>query len=147
MSVKIIKFEIVTPEKVVLKRDILQISVPTTSGEITVLPNHIPLISILKSGVIELKLTDASVKIISVSEGFIEVMKDKVVILVDTAERAEDIDEERLKKAYSRAKELRQSAEIRDEERFVQLSARIERELARTKALKRWRRIKADKNN
>ena len=42
---KYIKFEIVTPERVVLKEEILQITIPTKAGEITVLPNHIPLVS------------------------------------------------------------------------------------------------------
>lgn len=147
---KTIKFEIVTPEKIVLKKDILQISVPTTTGEITVLPNHVPLISVLEPGVIEVKLGEDQVEIIAVSGGFIEVMKNKVVILADTAERAEELDEARVKKAYSRAEELKKTAEIQDEEEFIKLSVKIGKELARNRALKRWRRIKGkvqDKNN
>ena len=50
-DIKSIKFEIATPEKVLMKEEILSVSVPTTSGEVTILPDHIPLISILKSGV------------------------------------------------------------------------------------------------
>ena len=48
MANKTIQFEIVTPERVVLKQEILQATVPTASGEITILPDHIPLVSILE---------------------------------------------------------------------------------------------------
>lgn len=51
---KIIKFEIVTPEKVVLKENIIQVSVPTKMGEITVLPDHIPLVASLQPGIVEI---------------------------------------------------------------------------------------------
>lgn len=85
---KIIKFEIVTPERTVLKQDILQVTLPTQSGEITILPDHIPLVSILKPGVLKIKTADQETEIMSVSGGFIEVLRDKVVILADTAERA-----------------------------------------------------------
>ena len=78
---KTIKFEIVTPERVVLKQDIVSITAPTQSGEITILPDHIPLVSILKPGVVEVKLADGETEIIAVSGGFIEVLKEKIVIL------------------------------------------------------------------
>ena len=54
MSQKIIKFEIVTPERTVLKEEVQQVSAPTKNGEITVLPNHIPLVASLQPGVIEI---------------------------------------------------------------------------------------------
>jgi len=66
-SKKTIKFEIVTPEQIILKENILRVTVPTKSGEITVLPNHIPLVSILHSGVIEVKKTDGSLEFIVVN--------------------------------------------------------------------------------
>ena len=102
---KIIKFEIATPERVVLKEEITQVSVPTVEGEITVFPGHLPLVSILKPGVLELKKVDASTEIISVSGGFIEVLHDKIIILADTAERAEEIDIARAEEARKRAEE------------------------------------------
>lgn len=142
MSSQTIKFQIVTPEKVVLKKDILQVTVPTTSGEITVLPDHIPLISVLSPGVIEAKLADGLVEIMSVSGGFIEVMKDKVIILAETAERAEEIDEQRVGEAYLRAVELKKTAEIKDQTQVTELTAKIEKELSRNRALSRWRRVK-----
>ncbi|MFA6513866.1 MAG: ATP synthase F1 subunit epsilon [Patescibacteria group bacterium] len=143
MSNKTIKFEIVTPERVVLKQEILQITVPTASGEITVLPDHIPLVSILKSGVIEIKRADNVVEIMAVSGGFLEVMKDKVVILADTAERAEELDETRIKEAREKAEKLKVEAKNLDEVQFTNIAAKIEKELARERALNKWRRLKS----
>ncbi|MDD2434010.1 MAG: F0F1 ATP synthase subunit epsilon, partial [Bacilli bacterium] len=60
---KSIKFEVVTPERVVSKQRVLQVTIPTESGEITVLPEHIPLVSILKPGVLELKTVDKKTEI------------------------------------------------------------------------------------
>ena len=146
MATRTIKFEIVTPERVVLSQDILQISVPTTSGEITILPDHIPLVSVLKPGVMELKLADNTAEVISVSGGFIEVMKDKVVILADTAERAEELDEERIKEAHLRAEKLKEEARNVDDVQFAAVAAKLEKELARLRAVNRWRRLKGMDN-
>ncbi len=147
MSAKTINFAIVTPERVVLKQEILQATVPTKNGEITILPGHVPLVSVLEPGVIEVKRADNLVEIISVSSGFIEVSQDnKIVILADTAERAEELDEARIKEAQKRAEELKQTARRQDEVEFAAISARLEKELARLKAVSRWRRLKgADK--
>lgn len=144
MSQKTIKFEIVTPERVVSKQDILQVSVPTTSGEITVLPDHIPLVSILRPGVIETKKLDGSSEIMAVSGGFIEVMKDKVVILADTAEKAEELDEERIRQAQERAEKMKQEAKNVDDVQFTAIASKIEKELARLRAVSKWRRLKGE---
>ncbi len=133
-----IKFEIVTPERIVLKENVIQVSVPTKSGEITVLPNHIPLVAGLQSGVIEIKKEDGSPEVMSVSGGFIEVLKEKVVILADTAERAEEIDIDRAEEARKTAEDTKKEVVSKDAIRFADLSARMEKELARTKAVKRW---------
>lgn len=142
MSDKFIKFEIVTPERVVLKEEILQITLPTRAGEITVLPNHIPLVSSLLPGVIHIKKSNGQEEIISISGGFLEVLKDKVVILADTAERAEEIDLARAEEGRIRAEELKKQARSGEQVNFAEINASLERELARTKAVKRWRKIK-----
>lgn len=146
MSDKTIKFEIVTPDKAVLERKILQASLPTTSGEITVLPDHIPLVSVLSPGVIEIKLTDNTSEIFSTSGGFIEVTKDKIVILADTAERAEELDEERIKAAQERAEKLKEETRNVDDVQFAAVAAKLEKELARLRAVNRWRRLKGTDN-
>ena len=142
MSDKIINFEIVTPERVVLKEEIRQITVPTKAGEITVLPGHIPLVSTIQPGVIHIIKKGGEQEIISISGGFIEVLKDKIVILADTAERAEEIDLAKAEEAKKRAEELKVQAKHIDREQFTEINAAIERELAKTKAVKRWRKLK-----
>ncbi|MCK5459824.1 ATP synthase F1 subunit epsilon [Candidatus Parcubacteria bacterium] len=141
---KIIKFEIVTPEGAVLKEKIAQVSVPTKQGEITVLPGHIPLVASLMPGVIEIIKENGEREIISVSGGFIEVLKEKIVILADTAERAEEIDMDRVEEARKRAEEIKKDSRHFDRERFVNISANIAKELARTKAVKRWKKINTE---
>jgi F-type H+-transporting ATPase subunit epsilon len=146
MSQPTIKFEIVTPERVVLSQEILQITVPTTSGEITVLPGHIPLVSVLRPGVIEVKRADGIVEIMAVSGGFLEVMKDKIVILADTAERAEELDEARIQEAQARAEETKKNASAIDDVQFAAVAAKLEKELARSRAASKWRRLKGTEN-
>ena len=142
MSNNFIQFEIVTPERVVLKEEITQITLPTKMGEITVLPNHIPLVASLLPGVVHVKKKDGEDEIMSISGGFLEVLKDKVVILADTAERAEELDLAQVEEAHRRAEELKEKARRGEEVNFAEVNAAIERELARTRAVKRWRKIK-----
>lgn len=142
MAKKTIKFEVVTPEKIVLKKQILQVTVPTEDGEITVLPEHIPLISILKPGVVEIKLEDGELEVMAVSGGFLEVMRNKIVILADTAERAEDLDEARIEEAKKRAEESKRNIANKDELQFTNITIQLDKELARLKALSRWRHLK-----
>lgn len=139
---KFINFEIVTPERVVLKEEISQITAPTKMGEITVLPNHIPLVASLTPGVVHVKKKNGEDEVMSISGGFLEVLKDKVVILADTAERAEELNLKLVEEAHKRAAELKEKARQGEEVNFVEVNAAIERELARTKAVKRWRKLK-----
>lgn len=138
---KLIKFEIATPEKVVFKEEVLQVSVPTLDGEITILPNHLPLVSVLKAGVLELKKKDSSRQIISVSGGFIEVLYNRVIILADTAERAEEIDLARAEEARQRAEESIKNLRNVDSVEFANLAAKLEKELARSRSVKKWKKL------
>lgn len=142
MANKSIKFEIVTPERMVLSRDITAVNLMTTSGEITVLADHIPLVTVLKPGVMEIKLSDGETEIMSVSGGFMEVMRYKIVVLADTAERAAELDENRIEEARLRAEARKKEAADVDEVQFANISAQLDKELARSKALNRWRRLK-----
>ncbi len=137
-----IKFEIVTPERTIMKEDVSQIIVPTREGELTILPKHTPLVSTLKSGVLEVKKEDSTVEVVFVSGGFLEVLRNKVVVLADTAERAEEIDMERVSQARARAEQAMKEIRHEDTEKFADISSRLERELLRTKAVKRWKKIK-----
>lgn len=137
---KTITFQIVTPERVVFEAQILQVSIPTENGEITVLPEHLPLVSILKPGVLELKLENNETEVLAVSGGFLEIVKDKVVILADTAEMAHDLNEEKIEEARKAAENIK--IEATDDKDFANALGLIEKQLARSKAMKRWRKIK-----
>lgn len=137
-----IKFELVTPERVVLKEDVLQVTIPTQMGEVTILPNHIPLVAILKAGVLEAKRTDGSLEIMSVSGGFVEVLKSKIVVLADTAERATELDETRIQEAKAKAEALKTATNSREAVDFADIASRLEKELARSRAIKRWKKYK-----
>jgi F-type H+-transporting ATPase subunit epsilon len=85
-----LKLEIVTPEKRVLDAEVDSVTVPTASGEAGILPQHAPLVSALKPGVLAYSIKGSTDRI-AVSSGFIEVNNDKVAVLVDTAETADEI--------------------------------------------------------
>lgn len=126
-----INFKIATPERVVYKDEVDSVTLPTKIGEITVLPNHIPLISILAPGEIIIK-NNGEETLIAVSGGFVEVLSTKVVVLADSAEKSEEIDIARAEAAIERAKAMRETraTDIRE---FATLSAQIEKELVRVK--------------
>jgi F-type H+-transporting ATPase subunit epsilon len=88
-----IKLEIVTPERRVFDESVESVTVPTVKGEIGILPNHAPLITTLKPGILTLTNRGASEKMV-VAGGFVEVSTNKVSILADIAERAEDVNVE-----------------------------------------------------
>lgn len=88
-----LKLEIVTPEKKVLDEEVDSVTVPTASGEAGILPNHAPLISALKPGILTYS-NKGTTERLAVARGFVEVSSNKVSVLTDTAETAGEIDTE-----------------------------------------------------
>ena len=86
-----LKLEIVTPEKKVLDESVDSVTVPTASGEAGILPNHAPLISALKPGILSYSNKGVTERL-AVSGGFVEVSSNKVSVLTDAAETATEID-------------------------------------------------------
>ncbi len=132
---KKIKIEITTPEREVFSDEADQITIPTQAGEITVLPEHIALVSVLNPGEIKI-IKDKQEILMAVSGGFIEVLPNKVTILADSAEHAEEIDEKRAEEARQRALDLQKEKKFDDVE-FAALSVKIEKELARLKVVRK----------
>lgn len=91
-----IRLEIVTPERKVLDADVDSVTVPTASGEAGIMPNHAPLISVLKPGILSYSIKGATERL-AVSSGFVEVSSNKVAVLVDAAETADEIDVDAVK--------------------------------------------------
>jgi F-type H+-transporting ATPase subunit epsilon len=97
-----LRLEIVTPERKVYEQDVQMVVVKGVAGELGVLPNHVPLVTPLKIGPVKVK-KDGSEERIAVHGGFMEVRKDKVVILAEAAELSGDIDVLRAREAKERA--------------------------------------------
>jgi F-type H+-transporting ATPase subunit epsilon len=97
------KLEIVTPAKLVFSGDVTSFTAPGTAGGFQVLYNHAPLLA--EIGIGEVKLTDAegNERRFATSGGFVEVKKNHVVMLAETAERSDEIDRDRALAARDRA--------------------------------------------
>lgn len=137
-----IKLKITTPEGITYENDVFQITIPTTSGEITILPNHIPLVSVLKTGELRVKDITGGEQIIAVAGGFIEMRgNNELIILADNAERAEHIDVERAETARKRAAEQMKQAKAGEDIDYARLQAVIDREMNRIKVGKKYKKI------
>ena len=131
-------FEITTPEGKIYSEQVDEIILPTPNGEIGILPNHIPLVSLLNPGEVRIK-KGSEETYLAVSGGFIEVRPDKVVVLADTAEHADEIDEARTEAARIKAQEL-VNIKRTDAKEFAALTAKIEKEFVRLKVVRRRRK-------
>lgn len=118
-----LRLDIVTPHGLVLSKDVDEITVTGTEGEFGVLPSHVPFITTLKIGMLIFK-KGSETGYIFINSGYAEVSPDKVVILADSAERAEDIDIERALAAKKRAEERLAQAEKYD---FARATAAVTR--------------------
>ena len=101
---KTIHVSVVTPDGPVYEADVEMVSARAQSGELGILPGHIPLVAPLQIGAVRLK-KGSSTELVAVSGGFLEVRPDKVTILAQAAEKAEEIDVERAKEAKQRAEQ------------------------------------------
>ncbi|HLC89968.1 MAG TPA: ATP synthase F1 subunit epsilon [Patescibacteria group bacterium] len=134
-----LKLKIVTPEKVVYESEISQVTVPTSSGQITILSNHLPLISVLAAGELIIWGKDKSETPMAISGGFVQVAKNEVTILADTAERSEEIDEARARAAREKALQLLSEVKNRESVEYTALAAKMEKELARLRVARKRR--------
>ncbi len=133
-----IRFKIVTPERILLEKDVESITLPTQTGEITVLKNHIPLVSNLKAG--ELRFVEnGNDNFFAVSGGFVEVREgNEVIVLADTAEFGHEIDPDRAEKARELAQKMMQE-NYSDDKVSAEAVASLEKHLARLKVARKHR--------
>ena len=100
-----LKIEIVTAERTVLEDEAEMVVAPGVEGQLGLLPRHAPLITALAPGEIRLKKAGGEETSIAVTGGFLEIRDNKVTVLADAAERAEEIDVARAEEAMKRAQE------------------------------------------
>jgi F-type H+-transporting ATPase subunit epsilon len=96
--------EIVTPDRSLVREDVDEVELPGSEGYFGVLPGHTPLLSMLKVGELWYRVGGER-RYLAVAGGFVEVLPDRVTVLADIGERAEDIDLARAEAAKRRAEE------------------------------------------
>ena len=134
-----IKLEIVTAERVVYTEDVDIILAPGAEGQLGILPHHAPLMTILQSGEI-LARRGTEEDIMAISGGFLEVRPDHVIILADTAERAEEIDEARAQAAKERAEQRLKEKGVTPDLDEARVEASLRRAMARLSVLEKVKR-------
>ena len=122
------QLEIVTPEKMVVRDVAEEIQIPGRNGYLGVLPGHAPLITELGAGEINYRAGGQSHRF-CVAWGFAEVLPDRVTVLAETVERADEIDVSRAQQSLARAEESLKSAQT--EEDFAHATAKIRAAQAR----------------
>jgi F-type H+-transporting ATPase subunit epsilon len=124
-----LRLEMVTPYKLVLAEDVDEVTAPGSVGEFGVLPGHTPLLTTLKIG--ELTYRKGSELFhVAVNWGYVEVEEDRVTVLVETAEPADQIDLARARTALGRAEEALKKLSPEDKD-FLNQQAALERAMIR----------------
>ncbi|MCM3123767.1 F0F1 ATP synthase subunit epsilon [Mesobacillus sp. AQ2] len=101
---KTIKVSVVTPDGPVYESDVEMVSTKASTGELGILPGHIPMVAPLQIGAVRLK-NGSNYEFIAVSGGFLEVRPEQVTILAQSAEQSSEIDLERALRAKERAEQ------------------------------------------
>ena len=127
-----IRLELVTPERLLLSEEVEEVVAPGYEGEFGVLPGHTQLLAILNIGILWYRKGSAIHKI-ALGGGFAEVTHDRIVVMADTAERADEIDLERAQRARDRA-EARLKELSMDDDTYAKAYAQLQRALVRMAA-------------
>lgn len=127
-----IRLELVTPERLLLSEEVEEVVAPGYEGEFGVLPEHTQFLAILNIGVLRYR-NGGDVSKVALGGGFAEVTRDRIVVMADTAERADEIDLERAQRARDRA-EARLKELSMDDESFAKANAELQRALVRMAA-------------
>lgn len=143
-----IKLKIITPERVVFEELVDQVVLPTTEGEITILPEHIPLVSMLGSGDVVARANNEDIPFALVG-GFVEVNRGttpdaitEISVLADFAEHVTSLTETEIEKAKARAEELQKQKDNKEVVDFEHFASELARSLTRAKIGDKWRNKK-----
>jgi F-type H+-transporting ATPase subunit epsilon len=124
--------DVVTPDRVVLREEATSLIAPGVLGGFGVLSRHAPMMSELAVGELRYRNTDGAEFTLAVGAGFIQIANNRVTVLADSAERAEEIDLDRARRALDRARD-----ELREAQAMVDAQIRAEREAAFQRAQNR----------
>ncbi len=127
--------EIVTSDRIVFEGEVDMITVPGGGGEMGILPHHAPVLSTLKAGELRVK-TGAQTQEFAIGGGFIDIHNNRVIVLADSAERADEIDLARAEAARMRAQEMLKNPPPNKED-IVKLENSYRKSLVRLKVAQR----------
>lgn len=133
-----IRCEIASQDRLVFEGDVDIVVVPGVSGEMGVLPNHVPLLSTLKIGVVRVR-TGTEEQVFTVSGGLVEVQPDIVTILADSAEHVDEIDIARAEEAKKRAEILLEEEAGLDPDTYLAVEAALRRSNLRLDVVNKYR--------
>lgn len=133
-----IHLEIVTPEAQVYSDNVDSVVIPGVEGELGILPMHVPLMTMMKPGELQVK-KDSENFSLATGEGFVEVSGHNIIILTDMALKAEQIDENQVEQALQRAQDALAEKGTRTTEEEEALAAMIQKSMAQLN-LKRKKR-------
>jgi len=134
--------EIVTSERTVFSGDVDMVTIPGSGGVMGVLPNHAPVLSTLRPGELRIKIGQ-EVQEFAIGGGFVDIHDNRVIILADSAERADEIDIARAEAARARAAELLKNPPPNKEDLF-KLEASLRRNTVRINVATRRRTHRGD---
>ncbi len=119
--------DIVTQEKTVFSGEVNSVSLPGTEGVMGILPNHSAMLTTLAYGEVVVRPSGGDEAFFAIGGGFAEVQPNKVVVLADSAEHADEIDVDRAEQARTRAEKLMEEGVHEDTESYAQIQASLRR--------------------
>lgn len=132
--------EVVTAEGVVFKDPATMVIAPGLEGDLGILPRHAPLLTALREGELVIRREGQEELYIAIGGGFMEVLNNRVIVLADTAERADEIDENRAQKARDRAVQRLADRRAMSKEEMAVVEAALRRSAIRLKVAQRRNR-------
>lgn len=140
-----IRCEIVSQDHMVWEGDADMVIIPGMDGDMGILPNHAPLLSTLRLGIIKVRRQGEEEEF-TVAGGIVEVQPDSVIVLADSAENVAEIDVSRAEAAKRRAEEILRQGVPRDTDTYLKMEAALRRSNLRLEAVKRFRRGRTDRH-
>jgi F-type H+-transporting ATPase subunit epsilon len=134
-----IRCEIVSQDRLVFQGDADMVIIPGVLGEMGVLPNHAPLLSTLKIGILKVRYQGRE-EVFTVAGGVVEVQPDIVTVLADAAENVQEIDIARAEAARKRAEEFLKAGPPPETDAYLAMEAALRRSNLRLEAAQRFRR-------
>ena len=132
--------QIITPEKSVFDDEVDQVTLPTTTGQITVLPHHTDLVTQIKPGEMIFRKHNKET-IMASGYGFAQITKDSVKVLVDLAAPEEEIEEKKIEEAKKKAEEALKQKHLLSEEAYATAADELQKTLVQLKIKRRHRRL------